>query len=164
MRYGILSDTHGKLHPGIPSLFDGVNEIFHAGDIGSQRVLEELEGVAPVVAVRGNMDYPPLVERLPDRTTLVREGLRIVLLHGHRARAAKPAELYEQTREERPDLVIFGHTHEPLEETLRGVIFFNPGSAGKPRFRSRPTVGLLEITPAGLRLQHRALPVPFPVG
>ncbi len=163
MRYGILSDTHGALHPDVETLFAGVHEIFHAGDVGTGRVLDELEGIAPVVAVRGNMDWPPLLERLPDRQLLVREGKRIVLVHGHRTRAARPAELYEATRDERPDLVVFGHTHRPLKETVNGVVFFNPGAAGKPRFGARPTVGLLEITPGGLDLRHRALSLPFPV-
>lgn len=162
MRYGILSDTHGKLHPEIPGIFAGVEEIFHAGDVGTLRVLEELEAVAPVVAVRGNMDYPPLVDRLPERQTLVREGKRIVLVHGHRTRAAKPAELLVATSDERPDVVIFGHTHKPLHEILDGVVFFNPGAAGKPRFGSKPTVGFLEIAGTEIRLEHHPLPAPFP--
>jgi uncharacterized protein len=58
--------------------------------------------------------------------------------------------------------VIFGHTHEPLEESLSGVMFFNPGAAGKPRFRSRPTVGILEIGPGDMRLAHHALSLPWP--
>lgn len=162
MRYGLLSDTHGSLHPDVLNAFAGVNEILHAGDVGDGGVIDELEALAPVVAVRGNMDGFPLAERLPARQTLVREGVRIVLLHGHLERAAKPAALYEATREERPDLVVFGHTHDPLHETLKGVVFFNPGAAGKSRFGSRPTVGLLDITPAGLRLRHVSLPLPAP--
>ena len=162
MRYGILSDTHGALHPEVLTCFTGVNEIFHAGDVGAEGVLDELEGIAPVVAVRGNMDWIPLAGRLPDRKTLVREEKRIVLLHGHLVRDAKPAALYEATRDERPDIVIFGHTHEPLKETLGGVIFFNPGAAGKPRFGSRPSVGLLDITPAGIHLRHCPLSLTFP--
>jgi len=157
MRYGILSDTHGVLNPAVAELFAGVSEIFHAGDVGPERVLDELEAIAPVIAVQGNMDPLPLAERLPDRQTLVRQGKRIVLLHGHLIRAAKPAELYKATTDQRPDLVIFGHTHRPLHENFNGVVFFNPGAAGRPRFGSIPTVGLLEITPAGLQLEHRPL-------
>jgi putative phosphoesterase len=162
MRYGVLSDTHGTLHPEVPAFFAEVKEIFHAGDVGAERILDELEGIAPVVAVRGNTDHGPYAERLPERTTLVREGKRIVLLHGHLVAAGRPAILLEATRAERPDLVIFGHTHVPLQEMLEGVIFFNPGAAGRPRFGSRPTVGLLEITAAELRLRHQSLPVPYP--
>ncbi|MFN2431658.1 MAG: metallophosphoesterase [Gemmatimonadota bacterium] len=162
MRYGILSDTHGAYHPEIDACFAGVNEIFHAGDVGNARVLDALEGIAPVRAVRGNMDGGDLAARLRDREVLTREGKRIVLLHGHLARAAKPALLFESTRADRPDLVIFGHTHHPLKETFGGVVFFNPGAAGKPRFGHRPSIGLLEITGEGMRLQHRALSTPFP--
>ncbi len=162
MRYGVLADTHGALHPEIPDLFEGVAEIFHAGDVGSERVLEELAAVAPVIAVQGNMDGSPALARLPERRVLEREGRRIVLLHGHLVRAAHPALLREATRDARPDLVIFGHTHEPLAEELSGVVFFNPGAAGKPRFRAKPTVGFLEIDSASLRVGHRQLSLPWP--
>lgn len=163
MRYGILSDTHGAYHPEIDEVFAGVDEIFHAGDVGTEAVLDALTGIAPVVAVRGNMDGGDLAARLPDRKVLTRDGRRIVLLHGHLVRAAKPTELYAATRADEPEVVIFGHTHTPLEERHRGVLFFNPGAAGKPRFRSRPTVGLLEIGSDGVRVQHHALSVPFPL-
>jgi putative phosphoesterase len=163
MRYGVIADTHGALHSGIPDLFEGVAEIFHAGDVGSERVLDELAAVAPVIAVQGNMDGSPALSRLPERLVLEREGRRIVLLHGHLLRAARPALLLEATREARPDLVIFGHTHEALKTELDGVVFFNPGAAGRPRFRAKPTVGFLEIDSAGLRVAHRELSLPWPV-
>jgi putative phosphoesterase len=162
MRYGVIADTHGALHPQIPEVFEGVAEIFHAGDVGSERVLDELAAVAPVVAVQGNMDGSPALARLPERRILEREGRRIVLLHGHLVRAARPALLLEATRDARPDLVIFGHTHEPFEGELHGVVFFNPGAAGRPRFRAKPTVGFLEIDSAGLRVEHRELSLPWP--
>jgi hypothetical protein len=162
MRYGVLSDTHGAFHPDIPTLFQGVAEIFHAGDVGSMRVLDELLAVAPVIAVQGNMDGSPALASLPERRVLEREGRRIVLLHGHLVGVPRPALLLEATRDLRPDLVIFGHTHEPLEEGLSGVMFFNPGAAGKPRFRSRPTVGILEIGSGGMQLTHHAMSLPWP--
>jgi hypothetical protein len=162
MRYGILSDTHGAFHSDIAAVFEGVAEILHAGDVGSERVLDELSAVAPVVAVRGNMDRRPELDRLPERRVLEREGRRIVLLHGHLVRAARPELLLEATRDARPDLVIFGHTHAPLLKTFSGVVFFNPGAAGKPRFRSKPTVGSLEISSGALELRHHALPLPWP--
>ncbi|MBA2564959.1 MAG: metallophosphoesterase family protein [Gemmatimonadetes bacterium] len=161
MRIGVLSDTHGALHPAIATSFTGVDEIFHLGDVGTQRILDELEAIAPVTAVSGNMDPPGLVAHLPESKVVTRANRRIVLLHGHRVRAAEPVELLRATRPDRPDLVLFGHTHEPLLEELEGVTFFNPGAAGKPRFRSRPTIGLLEITLTGMRLEHRALEGPF---
>jgi putative phosphoesterase len=138
-------------------VFGGVNEIFHAGDVGSEAVLAELEGMAPVTAVCGNIESPALARRLPEVKTLEREGLRIVLLHGHLVRAARPRELLDALRPRKPDLVIFGHTHRALEETLEGVVFFNPGSAGPGRFGSRPTVGTLDIGSDGLHLRHHAL-------
>jgi hypothetical protein len=161
-RYGVLSDTHGALHPAIPELFAGVVEILHAGDVGTERVLDELLALAPVTAVRGNTDERGTLERLPERAVLVREGRRIALLHGHLVRAARPEVLLEATRDARPDLVIFGHTHEPLVRTLEGVVFFNPGSAGRPRFRSRPTVGFLDVDRGRLEVRHQSLPLPWP--
>jgi putative phosphoesterase len=155
--YGILSDTHGRLHPDVAEVFAGVNEILHAGDVGSESVLDELEGIAPVIAVCGNVEPPALERRLPEVKTLEREGLRIVLLHGHLVRAARPPELLDAVRARKPDLVVFGHTHRALEETLEGVVFFNPGSAGPARFGSRPTVGTLQIGPDGLHLRHHRL-------
>jgi putative phosphoesterase len=162
MRYGILSDTHGALHPAVPELFAGVAEILHAGDVGTERVLDELMAIAPVAAVRGNTDDHGSLDRLPERLVLEREDRRIVVLHGHLVRAAKPEILLEHTRDARPDLVVYGHTHVPLHERRAGVVFFNPGAAGKPQFRSKPTIGLLEIAADGLRLSHHALPLPWP--
>ena len=162
MRYGLVADTHGAFHPGIPDVFASVAEILHAGDVGSPAVLDQLEALAPVIAVQGNMDGAPALARLPERCVLEREGCRIVLLHGHLVRAARPAELLAATRDARPDLIVFGHTHEPLREELDGVVFFNPGAACKPRFGSRPTVGILEIDAGGLRVTHRELVLPWP--
>ena len=142
MIIGVLSDTHGHLDDRVFSAFEGVDHILHAGDIGTEKVIVELEAIAPVTAVRGNIDQDEIARRYPDRRTAYLGGKRIFISH---------------TREmpkERCDAVIFGHTHKPFQERIGGVLHFNPGSAGRrPR-----SVGLLEIRDDGISGQIVALP------
>ncbi|MCI0657616.1 MAG: metallophosphatase family protein, partial [Acidobacteria bacterium] len=119
----------------------------HAGDIGGEEILEELRSVAPVTAVSGNTDGFPLVSTLKASETLEFQPERIVLTHqiGH------PERLYPEAsdlvKEFRATLVVFGHTHSPLNRVVRGVRFLNPGAAGPRRFSLPRTVALLEVGP-----------------
>lgn len=134
---GVISDTHGLLRPEVHEAFKGVRLILHAGDIGSPEVLEGLESIAPVVAIRGNNDTERWAQRIPE-TRLVREGaISIYLLHNVR-------EL-ELGSDLRPDVVISGHSHKPLIEKRDGMLFLNPGSAGPRRFKLPIAVGRLVI-------------------
>jgi putative phosphoesterase len=136
MRIGVIADTHGKVLPEVHDAFAGVSLILHAGDIGSDAVIAELETIARVIAVRGNVDSglaPPL---FPDTRRLTLEGVDIFLCH-EPARAANltPA----------PAVVICGHTHHARNEVVGDTRWFNPGSAGKPKVAGLYTVGILTL-------------------
>lgn len=139
-RIGLVSDTHGFLDPQVPGLFTGVDHIVHGGDIGWPQIILELEAVAPVTAVMGNTDHG-----LPYRETEVCTVGNRKLLVQHIVRPHRlEAGLARRLRQERPDVVVFGHTHEPFCERVQGVLFVNPGSAGRSRLGKPRTVALLE--------------------
>ena len=147
MRIGILSDTHGRLDAIVLEIFQGVDRILHAGDIGGEEILEELGTVAPVTAVYGNTDGFPMVSKLKASEILEFERERIVLTHqvGHPERLSP--EVMDLIEECRPTLVVFGHTHAPFNGVVGGVRFLNPGAAGPRRFSLPRTVALLELGP-----------------
>ncbi len=153
-RIGLVSDTHDRVPPGIFSALAGVDEILHAGDICHADVLAEIESIAPVTAVHGNCDAMDLVRRLPEERRLERGGITIALLHGHRDGRADIAALAARLGTAF-DLVIFGHSHEPLSRTRGGIRFFNPGTAGG--VGGDPTAGLLTIEGGSFTIEHVAL-------
>lgn len=141
LRVGVLSDTHGQLDPGVLQFFAGVDQILHAGDIGRAWLLVELEAIAPLTAVSGNVDLD-LPYRETERLTL---GDRSVLLRHivTPPQAGLPADLpFDGAR---PDLVVFGHTHRPFFGRHNGIWYLNPGSAGPARFNLPRTVAVLEL-------------------
>jgi putative phosphoesterase len=143
MQIGILSDTHGVLHPAVRTHFAGVEHILHAGDIGDQKVIAQLESLAPVSAVTGNVDWgSPLDRRYPRVRSLHLAGCCIYVTHI----GAQPEKLVQRLPNPRPDVYIFGHSHVALIECRDDVLFLNPGAAGRPRFGRRPSVALLTIT------------------
>lgn len=150
MRVGVISDTHipasARRVPDEALLaFDGVEMILHAGDITDWEVIETLERVAPVAAVRGNVDDGEEAERLRPWMIVPVAQYRIGLTHG----AGKPRDLMERVHQQFLDkevhAVVFGHTHEPVAEWLGGVFMFNPGSPTAPRNGSGRTVGILRL-------------------
>lgn len=147
-----MSDTHDRLLPALFEALTGVEEILHAGDLCSEDVLVELEAVAPVVAVHGNMDPPELAAKLPPERLLEREGVKIALLHGHRQGGAAVDDFVEKYALIGPDVVIFGHTHEPLSRVWDETHYFNPGTAGG--VGADPTIGILEIRDGAVTLEH----------
>jgi putative phosphoesterase len=165
MKIGVVSDTHGYFDPRLPQLLAGVTEILHAGDVGPQQVLDQFSTIAPVEAVRGNIDAGSL--GLSPTLTRRYRGVEIHMMHelpksqsalrgwGRAAPlAGKQAERCNQFLRSFPEecrLVVFGHTNEPCLEVLAGKLFFNPGSAGRKRFSLPRCCGLLEISPAGVR-------------
>jgi len=147
--FGVIADTHGYLDPQVLTLFAGVEHIFHAGDIGSPRVILELETLAPVTAVLGNTD----VDLGFRETEVVELGGHKFLVH-HIIDVCAPATAIAQRIErQRPDVVIFGHTHRAYSEKRGGALYLNPGYAGKPRFCLRRSVALLHSRPSGLTVE-----------
>jgi hypothetical protein len=135
---GVISDTHGLLRPEAVEALRGSARIIHAGDVGSPEILERLAGIAPVTAVRGNIDKGAWARKLPEFEVLEIGGVSIYVLHDLtrldlKAQAAGFAA------------VISGHSHIPKQETRDGVLYFNPGSAGPRRFKLPISVGKLII-------------------
>ncbi len=142
MLIGVISDTHGWLRPEVFEHFENVDRIIHAGDIGSADVLQELESLAPVQAVYGNVDRFPLIERLPDRLFLNLEKVPIFVTHI----GGKPKEIQDRYPDAKDaKIVIFGHSHRALKAEHAGILYFNPGSAGPQRFGLSPTVGKILV-------------------
>jgi putative phosphoesterase len=140
-RIGVISDTHGLLRPEAVQALQGVAQILHAGDVGKPEILTALAGIAPVTAVRGNVDNGAWARDLP-LTAVVQVGpVGIFMLHDLNELDIQPLAAGIQ-------VVVSGHTHQPLIEQRRGVLYVNPGSAGPRRFRMPVTLALLEISAA----------------
>src|SRR5262249_15237426 len=148
LRIGVISDTHNFLDPKVPEHFSGVDHILHAGDIGQPRLILQLEQIAPVTAVLGNTDDSGLRYRLTEVAEL--DGRKFLIHHIVTPHALDEA-LERRLAREKPGVVVFGHTHKPLSETIGSTLFFNPGYAGKSRFGMPRSVAILECTEKGIR-------------
>jgi len=151
MKIGVISDTHNFLDPKILELFAGVNHILHAGDIGLPGILRELERVAPVTAVGGNTD--DLALRYAPVKIVELSGQKFFVQHIIQPPAPK-ADLLAQLARERPDVVVFGHTHKRFCETLGGVLYFNPGYAGRPKFGTERSVAIFHCHGKAIRAEY----------
>ena len=141
MRIGLISDTHGYLDPRVEGLFAGVEHILHAGDIGYASIIMQLEGIAPALAVLGNNDSMPEF-RESERIEL---GGYKFLIH-HIVNPSHPSEILQRLlSRERPDFVIFGHSHRVADQATGGVRYLNPGYSGKPKLGLERTVAVLEL-------------------
>ena len=157
MRLGVISDTHGLLRAEVLEVFEDVNHILHAGDVGNSDVLVELQALAPVTAVFGNTDDLGLRARLPQVAEIEVDGFRIVVTHGDQLGHPTPAKLHEEFP--RAEIIVYGHTHKPLLELVdKTVTVMNPGGAGAPRFGLLPSVGILELEP-GIPPRGRIVPL-----
>ena len=153
MKIGVISDTHNFLDPKIHELFAGVDHILHAGDIGNATIISELEEIAPVTAVYGNTDTG-----LPFKETEIIElGTRKFLIHHIVNPHALGDRVKERIARAQPRVVVFGHTHRTFCETIGGVLYFNPGSAGKPKFGLGCTVAILHCDAKEIR--HEFIPL-----
>lgn len=143
MKIGIISDTHGLLRAQVFDVFAGVEHILHAGDVGDPDILTELEAIAPVTAVWGNVDGTAIRARVPEVARLELGGVQIVILHGMQLGSPTP----QKAAAAHPDagLVVFGHSHRPLIQQVGPTLAVNPGSAGPRRFKDPVTVALAEI-------------------
>ena len=126
-RIGLISDTHGLLREEALAALGGSELIVHAGDVGRAEILDALRAIAPVVAVRGNVDTAEWAEALPLREVVEANEARLYILHNLN-------ELDLNPRAAGFDIVITGHTHRPVRFEKDGVLFINPGSAGPRRF------------------------------
>ena len=145
MRLGVISDTHGLLRVEVLEVFEGVDHILHCGDVGKWDVIIELQALAPVTAVYGNVDGPE-IQRLPKVAEVELDGFRIVVTHGDQLGSPTPAKLHEAFPA--AEIILYGHTHKPLLELVdKTVTVMNPGGAGAPRFGLLPSVGILELEP-----------------
>jgi uncharacterized protein len=171
MKVAVISDTHGYFDPQLTDFLCGVDEILHAGYVGCEAVLDQLGAISPTHAVRGNVDSASL--GLPLALTRLIGGVELFMVH----ELPKPQSLLqgwanagsvegkgsEHCRRflagfpETHRVVIFGHSHEPCAVILGGILFFNPGSAGKKRFSLPRCFGLLEISTRGVHATFRGL-------
>ncbi len=144
---GILSDTHGLLRPEAVHALRGVDHILHAGDVGDATILDTLRAIAPVTAIRGNIDQHGPCAQLPATEVSEFAGHTLYMLHDRNSLDLDPAAAGFSA-------VLSGHSHKPLIEWRGDVLYFNPGSAGPRRFSLPISLGLLTIysgTPAGKR-------------
>lgn len=155
-RIGIIADTHGLFDSTIVQHFHGVNHIIHAGDIGRRSVIEQLEMIAPVTAVSGNVDkYEG--SGFPTEAIIRFNGFRIAIRHVifEAGKLTKEGKAFLDLT--RPDICIFGHTHQPKNEWLEDMLLFNPGSAGPKRFKLPRGLGLLTISEGKVSANHVTL-------
>ena len=146
MRIGIISDTHGVLRPEAQRALSGVQLIIHAGDVGAPEILTQLKTIAPLFAVRGNVDTQPWAQELPLTTVVEISGFNFYVLHNLHDLDLNPQAAGF-------DAVISGHTHQAEQRHERGVHFLNPGSAGPRRFQLPVTLALLEIAKGPWRVE-----------
>ena len=157
MRLGIIADTHGKVRPSVHEVFAKVDRILHAGDIGGGEVLDELEMLAPVTAVHGNVDSGVMRRRLPQVAEVELDGFLFVITHGDQFGSPEPERLKDAFP--RADVIVYGHTHQALIRDLPDfTVVINPGAAGPRRFDLKPSVAIMETEP-GIPPRARIVPI-----
>ncbi len=143
---GVISDTHGLLRPEALEALRGSDRILHAGDVGAPQILEALAQIAPVTAVRGNVDTEPWARALPETEVVEAGGVSVFILHSLGQLDLKPEAAGFR-------VVVYGHSHLPKIEEKNGVLYFNPGSAGPRRFNLPVSVGKLMIGAGKVRAE-----------
>jgi uncharacterized protein len=143
MLIGVISDTHGLLRPEAVAALRGVDHILHAGDVGDATILNELRALAPVTAIRGNIDRSGLCAKLPAIEIVELAGQSLYMLHDLLSLDLDPVAAGISA-------VVSGHSHQPKVEWRKSVLYFNPGSAGPRRFSLPISLGFLEITGNGI--------------
>jgi putative phosphoesterase len=136
---GLISDTHGLLRPEALHALEGTELIIHAGDVGKPEILEELRALAPVIAVRGNVDIEDWASALPETEVVETSAATIYVLHDVKALDLNPAAAGFH-------IVISGHSHQPGRREQDGVLYINPGSAGPPRFKLPVSLARLDLS------------------
>ena len=152
MKLGIISDTHNLLRPEVPAALEGADAILHAGDVGSRELLDRLEAIAPVYAVRGNADRE-WAKALPAVLDVSLDGLRIFITH---KKKDLPGDLSAW------DLVVVGHSHQFAQTEQGNTLLLNPGSCGPRRFHQPITMAIAEYTGGRLRITRIDVAHPAP--
>jgi putative phosphoesterase len=142
VKIGVVSDTHGLLRPEVLPELRGVDSILHLGDVGDAKILDALREIAPVTAVRGNVDTTGPCSRLPETEVLLIEGGYLYLLHNIDTLHLDPAAA-------KFSAVLHGHSHKAEIRRHKGVLYFNPGSCGPRRFNLAVTMGFLHLRADG---------------
>jgi uncharacterized protein len=143
---GVISDTHGLLRPEALAALKGSRHIIHAGDIGAPEILTPFAAIAPVTAIRGNIDKNAWALKLPETEVIEICGVAIYILHNLAQLDLNPEAVGFK-------VVIYGHSHIPKQETRNGVLYFNPGSAGPRRFKLPVTIGRLILEDKNVRAE-----------
>lgn len=149
-RVGVISDTHGFLRSEVFEAFADVDRIIHAGDVGDPAILVDLEVLAPVTAVWGNVDGSEIRARCPEAAAGRVSGVRFAVIHGHQTPE------YERLPERFPeaDVVIHGHSHLPALRRVDGTVILNPGSAGPRRFGKPVTLAAMTVRDGRPSVRH----------
>lgn len=156
MKIGVVSDTHSMLRPEVIPALSGVEHILHLGDVGDFEIVKSLEQVAPVTAIRGNVDRTGKCGKLPETEVVLFEGQYLYMLHDVQTIHLDPAAA-------KFSAVLYGHSHKPDIRRHKGVLYFNPGSCGPRRFSLPVTIGLLTVvkgTPPIAEILHLNIPSP----
>jgi putative phosphoesterase len=153
MRIGILSDTHGLLRPEVLPLLAGSDHILHLGDVGDPEILGKLAKIAPVTAIRGNIDTHGPCAKLPETEVVTLAGLDFYLLHNLQALDLDPAAAGFAA-------VLYGHSHKPEIRRHKGILYMNPGSCGPRRFQLPITCGQINIDEKG-QMEAKILHLPI---
>jgi putative phosphoesterase len=143
---GVISDTHGRLRPEAVQALRGSDRILHAGDVGAPEILEALAHIAPVTAIRGNIDTEPWARALAATEVVEIAGISIYMLHNLARLDLTPEAAGFRA-------VIYGHSHHPKIEEKNGILYFNPGSAGPRRFHLPVSVGRLIVESGRVRAE-----------
>ncbi|MGD0212173.1 MAG: metallophosphoesterase family protein [Terriglobales bacterium] len=149
---GVISDTHGLLRPEAVEALRESDRILHAGDVGAPEILDALARIAPVTAIRGNVDTAPWARVLPETEVVEADSLLLYMLHNLGQLDLKPEAAGLR-------VVVFGHSHQPKIEEKNGVLYFNPGSAGPRRFNLPVSVGKLTVEGGKVRAELMELKI-----
>lgn len=153
MKIGIISDTHDYLDPAVAKYFASCDEIWHAGDIGSPRILEELNKIKPTVAVFGNIDNQEIFHLAPENQIFEREGVKILITHI----AGKPPKYNTRVKkliqENQPKMLVCGHSHilKVEYDKTNEVLYVNPGAAGQHGFHHMKTLLRLDLIDGSIK-------------
>ena len=146
IRVAVLSDTHGLLRPEVAATLQGVDHILHAGDVGDPAILDALSAIAPLTAIRGNIDTRGRCAQLPATEMIELGGVTIYMVHSVADLDIKPVAAGVR-------VMVSGHSHKPAQETRSGVLYLNPGSIGPRRFRLPVAMAFVTISNGEIKVE-----------